>query len=245
MSINFMRLLFINIESALLELMMGVCNNYSFFENCEFSQNTTLQDGCNAILKNFPEIIFVQVSEIATIYKIDEIRKLSQKDIKVIAIAKTREYAYDALKCGFTDYLILDDDFELELRKVLLKLQNSAESTLKAFYLKSYKEYRKVITSDILYLKADGNTTDIITINDSCLTAFKTLKSFENFLPENFIRIHNSYIINKEQITKVNFGELKCAVGLKNNEHVIPFSRSYSKNWKQLEENFKHLSLAN
>jgi DNA-binding LytR/AlgR family response regulator len=62
----------------------------------------------------------------------------------------------------------------------------------------------KIKFSDILFLEADGNYTTIH-LADSKYMLRSTLKSAESQLPpERFFRIHKSYIINLQQITKID-----------------------------------------
>tara|TARA_Y100001968_G_scaffold330215_1_gene381441 strand:+ start:1035 stop:1409 length:375 start_codon:yes stop_codon:yes gene_type:complete len=100
--------------------------------------------------------------------------------------------------------------------------------------LKSYKDYTLLKVEEILFLKADNNATDFVMIEGKTISAFKTLKSFEKILPNSFIRIHHSYIINKKHISRINFGKLKCF--LDHNKISLPFSRSYRHNLQIIEE---------
>jgi two-component system, LytTR family, response regulator len=60
-----------------------------------------------------------------------------------------------------------------------------------------------VETANIIYLEANSNYTCFHLINNSKITVAKTLKDFEELLPGSvFIRIHNSFIVNKNQVEK-------------------------------------------
>ena len=62
--------------------------------------------------------------------------------------------------------------------------------------------------------------------NGKVVSAYKTLKSFEEMLPENFIRIHQSYILNSRYVSRINYG--RSILTLKNNkDREIPFSKKY------------------
>lgn len=61
---------------------------------------------------------------------------------------------------------------------------------------------------DIIYLEASVNYTKFYLEKNLKYTVSKTLKEFEDMLPENtFLRIHNSYIINKTCVEKYIRGE--------------------------------------
>lgn len=95
--------------------------------------------------------------------------------------------------------------------------------------VKSYGDYRYIDSGDVLYFEADNNSTDIHLNNGEMITAFKTLKHFETVLPPTqFLRIHNSYIINVNQVSRIHTGNTVCYI--KNSTIKLPFSKSYKEN---------------
>jgi DNA-binding LytR/AlgR family response regulator len=95
--------------------------------------------------------------------------------------------------------------------------------------VKSYGDYRYIDSTDVLYFEADNNSTDIHLSNGEMITAFKTLKHFETVLPPTqFLRIHNSYIINIAQVSRIHTGNTVCYI--KNSTTKLPFSKSYKEN---------------
>lgn len=94
--------------------------------------------------------------------------------------------------------------------------------------IKSYGDYQFIPVSDIVYLKADNNTTDFILQNGKKLTAYKTLKHYEVNLPFFFFRIHNSYIVNSHHVSRINTG--KSLVYLNGGETSISFSKTFKEN---------------
>ena len=94
--------------------------------------------------------------------------------------------------------------------------------------VKSYGDYRYINAKDICYLQADNNSTDIHLSNGEMITAFKTLKHFEGILKNPFVRIHNSYIVNRNCISRIHTGNAVCYI--KNTTAKLPFSKSYKAN---------------
>ncbi|NHM05996.1 hypothetical protein G4D82_02080 [Flavobacterium sp. CYK-4] len=94
--------------------------------------------------------------------------------------------------------------------------------------VKSYGDYRFIEAKDICYLQADNNSTDIHLYNGEMITAFKTLKHFENVLRSPFVRIHNSYIVNIDYVSRIHTGNSVCYI--KNTTTKLPFSKSYKEN---------------
>lgn len=102
------------------------------------------------------------------------------------------------------------------------------EPRRKLICIKSYGDYRFLELDDLAFLQADNNSTDITLNTGEQITAFKTLKYFEENLPSNFYRIHNSYIVNKNYISRIHTGNSLCYI--KNTKNQIPFSKSYKDN---------------
>jgi hypothetical protein len=73
---------------------------------------------------------------------------------------------------------------------------------------------------DIIYLESLSDYVKLHTI-DQFITTRETITSFEESLPEYFIRIHRSYIINQHHISHFNTTSLTL------HETELPISRTY------------------
>lgn len=109
----------------------------------------------------------------------------------------------------------------------LLQTENTKDKPL-IICVKSYGDYRYIEAKDICYLQADNNSTDIHLNTGEMITAFKTLKHFEGLLTYPFVRIHNSYIVNIEYVSRIHTGNAVCHI--KNTTTKLPFSKSYKEN---------------
>lgn len=141
----------------------------------------------------------------------------------VIVLSPTDDFAISSIQNGMSDYLT-DSNFHT-LGKSLSKFEiRTPAITQKSICIKSYSDYRFLNYADIVYLKADNNTTDFKLTNGSIVTAYKTLKYFETVLPPYFIRIHKSYIVNIYFISRIHFSKSRCYL---NFNEEIPFSNNY------------------
>ncbi len=209
-------------------------DEYGDFDCINTTTNPT--DGLNDILKYTPDIVFINLNNdySAIFLMIMEIHQYTNQLPILIGIASTKNYAYDAIKNGFFDYWLQPYN-EFDIRKSLLKLKKRIpkEKAPVTLCLKSYNDFQYLNTNDILYLKADNNTTEFYMKDGTITNAFKTLKTFENALPGNFMRIHQSYIVNTSYVSRINFGKSICALKMVN-EH-IPFSKTYRENMDNLK----------
>jgi DNA-binding LytR/AlgR family response regulator len=192
----------------------------------DFICNGVAQDsieGLNAILKKTPDIVFIHLNEKAPEYfhMIMELHQYIREIPVFIALAHSQQYAYQALKNHFFDYWLMPFN-EFDIRKTILrlKIKMPKEQQPQTLLLQSYKDYRYLNTNEIMYLQADNNSTDFFMKDGSTISAFKTLKTFENSLPSNFVRVHQSYIINTSFVSRINYGKGICT--LKNTKLQLP-----------------------
>jgi DNA-binding LytR/AlgR family response regulator len=77
---------------------------------------------------------------------------------------------------------------------------------------------------DIYYLEAEGNYISFVTKNGKILTRM-TFTEVDSLLPHgDFIRIHRSFIVAKNQVDKIERGQVNIK-GI-----AIPVGESYSQN---------------
>ena len=184
----------------------------------------------NLILKSNFDLIFYNIdsTKINISNFLFEIQTSYKSKLKFIALSSRKENAYDAYTYNFCDFL-LKPLSELSIRKSLLKFQKqNPVEILKTICLKSNKDYRYLCVDDILFLKADNNTTDFYMSDGTIIGAYKTLKTFENSLPNNFLRIHKSYIINSNCISRIHYGKSICT--LNNSVYKLPFTKTFLNN---------------
>lgn len=209
--------------------LQHMLEEYGEFYCLDVAKDTT--KGINSILKFSPDLVFINLNGNAHKYfqMVAELYQYIQNIPVIIGISKSKEYAYEAIKNNFFDYWLLPFD-ELDIRKTLLKLKKGmpSDNTSQTLCLKSYKDFQYLETDNILYLKADNNATDFVMKDGTKISAFKTLKTFEDKLPKNFVRIHQSYILNINYISRINYGKSVCA--LNSGRELLPFSKTYREN---------------
>lgn len=215
-------------EVLMIDIIRRVLDSIPHFNFIGSSANYEI--AFNTILKERPNIVFLCVDNTIT-KPFELVRDLSRyiEEVPVIiAISKSKSKAYEVIKNDFFDYL-LKPFSELELRKTMMRLKKQiADSNKLTVCLKSYKDYRYINTDDILFLKADNNTTDFHMKDGHVIEAYKTLKTFEQLLPHNFLRIHKSYVINSKYVSRINYGKNLCTVNPLS--FKIPFTKTYIAN---------------
>ncbi|WP_194507535.1 LytR/AlgR family response regulator transcription factor [Psychroserpens luteus] len=222
-----MHCLIIENDKNTVKTIKTVGNDFSEISFDEIKEDQEI--ALNVILKSKPEIVFINLDS-ANInfleFLFDMIQCIEDKPY-FITLSASKEKAFDSYKYDFSDFL-LKPLSELSIRKSILKYQKKhSQKPVETICLKSYKDYQYLNVDDILYLRADNNTTDFYMADGRIIGAYKTLKVFENSLPQTFLRIHKSYIVNVNRISRIHYGKSICLI---NNEYKIPFTKTFIKN---------------
>lgn len=220
-----MNYLIIETEEQVINRIKCVFDDFPEFSCIGYTHDYS--DSMDVILKRMPNLIFINVDNIIEnpFNLVSEVNQYLKSNTEFVAISSSKEKTYQAIKTGFFDYL-LSPITELEIRKAALKFKKKHPAKInKTICLKSYKDYQYLDTDEVLFLRADNNTTDFYMKTGHTISAYKTLKTFESILPKNFLRIHKSYIVNKDYVNRVNYGTLNCT--LKKTLQNIPFTKTY------------------
>lgn len=217
-----------------------------FGEFCCVAESGDTQTGLNEFLKHDPDLLFLSLDKepAASFSLVHELLQYKDELPVIIGLSSSKEKAYDAIKNNFFDYWLLPLN-EFEIRKSVLRLRKKLpkESTKQRICLKSYKDFQYLDTEEILYLKADNNATDFFMKDGRVISAYKTLKSYEELLPANFVRVHQSYIINTDFVSRINYGKSLCS--LKPGSMQLPFSKTYRRNIDRLKKQLSRNTLSN
>ena len=109
-----------------------------------------------------------------------------------------------------------------EKQNLILEIKQQKEKNLIDSILLNNKT--KVYLENLMYVKSDGNYIEFYLKNDKFLDRNK-MKVLEEKLPANFVRIHKSYIINKNYIKTTSSKSVVLADNVE-----VPLSRHYKKN---------------
>lgn len=182
------------------------------------------KDGIAAIEKLHPQIIFLDI-EMPGMSGFEMLNSLPDKNFHIIFTTAYDQYAIKAIRYAAFDYLLKPIDIE-ELKQAIgkINLQPISQTKTQINLLQQNINHPKKLLNklaiptldgllfydinDILYLEANSNYTNIHFTNKTKLLASKTLKDFEELLPEDiFFRPHHSFIINLNFIKRYIKGD--------------------------------------
>lgn len=195
------------------------------------------RDGIDMILKYSPQLVFLDI-EMPEMNGFEMLIKIPEKKFHIIFTTAYDQYAIKAIKYAAFDYLLKPIDIdELKVTIARLSFQPPPDASIKKLetleqnlLTKPFLNKIAVPThegllffdiSTIMRLEAQSNYTELYFIDRPKLIASRTLKDFEEIMPDDiFFRIHNSHIINLHFIKRYIRGD-GGHVEMKNGDYVI------------------------
>ncbi|MDR1666307.1 MAG: LytTR family DNA-binding domain-containing protein [Bacteroidales bacterium] len=183
-------------------------------------------DALKLIREKQPQLVFldVQMPKLTGF----ELLELIDQPPAIIFSTAFDQYAIRAFELNAVDYLLKPYSrkrFEAAVQKALSRLAAGTAETIEPSALQSLKEavsapagdltriavkYRQQIhvvpVDDINYVEAEGDYVKLHTDKNAFLKE-KTMKYLEENLPSQFIRIHRSYIVNVNRVSKIELYE--------------------------------------
>ena len=205
--------------------------------------------GMKAIAQHKPDLIFLDIQ----MPKINGFEMLELLDTPPAVIFTTAfdEFAIKAFEANSVDYLLKPfstDRFAAAIEKwnkrntsVANPLSNLLQNSQKQaeernrIVVKNGVDIKIIPAQDIQYIEAYDDYVKVFTQNDVFLKK-KTLSYYEQTLPASeFLRVHRSYLIKLDQLTRVEPFEKNGHIALLKNGSKVPLSRNgYSRLREQL-----------
>lgn len=156
-----------------------------------------------------------------------ELAALLSAEKRIVFTTAYSEYAAESYSYPTIDYLlkpITAKRFLAAVQKIEDHFKALKEATAAAgtdyFFVKSGKEHRKLLLSEILYFESQKEYVRVVTPTLSILT-YRRLKDIEMQLPVSFTRVHQSYIVNMRQISRIHDNHIHIG------ETTIPIGEKY------------------
>lgn len=132
------------------------------------------------------------------------------------------QYAVEGFEVNALDYLLKPIPYDRFLKaiKKVLDLNSQRRGEKPFLTIKENKTIHKVNPDAIIYIEAASDYVKIFTTDRSILT-HSTFSSFIETLPDSFLRIHKSYCINTEFISKLSGNRIEVS------NHVLPIGQTY------------------
>jgi two-component system, LytTR family, response regulator len=196
-------------------------------------------EGLKAIMQHKPDLIFLDIQ----MPKINgfEMLELVEQPPAVIFTTAYEEYAIKAFETHAIDYLLkpfskerfqkavsklVDTPSNKTVSEPLLDTAAHSPAQSERVVVKTGGKIKIIPVNNIILLEAADDYVKIQTADGSYLKN-KTMSHFEKILDaQQFVRIHRSYIVNVNQITRIDPYEKDSHLALLLNGNKLPVSRS-------------------
>lgn len=182
-------------------------------------------DAAGILMSKKIDLLFLDV-ELPDMDGLQLLRMLDTKRPNIIMITSRREYAAEAFEYEVTDFLvkpISDQRFLKAVMRASRAAQNAGGnngSSTDHMFVRVNSVLEKISLNEILYVEAMADYVQIQCTKQRYVV-HSTMKSIEQSLPSSlFFRIHNSYIVRLDRISKIE--DNSVLIG----DKLVPVSRS-------------------
>lgn len=143
--------------------------------------------------------------------------KAAKGNFEVIFTTAYSEYAVESYELNAADYLLKPFEFGRFLKAVMKVRDQLKQAKEDYFFVQSGYEYIRINFDDLLFIKGEGNYLKMVEKERNTLTRM-TFDEVLSQLPESFMQVHRSYIINSLLIEKLEKHQAQAG------EHQVPIN---------------------
>jgi len=225
-------------EPLALEIITDYISRVPFLKLLRSFDNAV--DSIDFIRNNKVDLMFLDI-EMEALTGIQLVHALPDRPQIIFTTAYDR-YAVEGFELDAADYLLKPISFERFVKSVdrvysdILKKGKgsslSADSNATGhsddfIFVKTESRLQKIAVNEILYIEGQGDYLRIITVNIKVMT-LQNFKKMESVLPpDNFVRVHKSYMVALDKIENISKNRIKIG------DKLIPISDSYHESFFQ------------
>lgn len=171
-----------------------------------------------------------------------EFAQMIEDKTRIIFTTAFSEYALDGYKVNALDYLLKPFSYSdflnaakraLKWHEMKMNVQENREPIAEGLFVRADYKLIHILFDDILLIEGLKDYIKIYTLKDKRpIITLMSLKSMEEELPTGrFIRVHRSYIINRNKITSIDKNKIII------DSHQIPIGETYRKGFMEAINN--------
>jgi DNA-binding LytR/AlgR family response regulator len=212
----------------LLEVLIGQTTGWQLLAKC-----LNALDAISFLKNNQVDLVFLDIE--MPLLSGMELAGLLSADTAIVFATAYKEHGAESYSFNTIDYLLKPitlKRFIASTKKVEHYFQNllpperkDTEDEDGYFFAKTGTELRKILLAEILYFESQKEYVKIVTSKFEVLT-YRRLKDIEAQLKPPFIRVHNSFIVNIKQLTKIQasfvyIGDKQIPIGEKFRDELM------------------------
>ncbi|PWL30696.1 LytTR family DNA-binding domain-containing protein [uncultured Roseivirga sp.] len=146
-----------------------------------------------------------------------DLLKATDAKFQIVFTTAYSEYAVESYEHNAADYLLKPFEFGRFLKAVMKVKEGLKQAKEDYFFVKSGYEYIRINFQDLLFIKGEGNYLKLVEKERSTLTRM-TFEEVSSQIPESFVQVHRSFIINSQLVEKLEKHQAKVG------EHQVPIN---------------------
>jgi two-component system LytT family response regulator len=201
-------------------LISDYCPDVQLMERC-----MSAKQGLTAIEKYNPELVFLDI-EMPVMNGFEFLEQFKEIHFAIVFTTSYDQYAIKAIRFSALDYLLKPiDPKELiaavhkvqtqknlpspEQFQMLMSQVKHKEANFNKIAIPTSEGFELIPADQLVRCEADDNYTHLFLKNKNKIVACRTLKEVEEQLQDfsSFLRVHNSYLVNLNEVTKYVRGE--------------------------------------
>lgn len=201
-------------------LLNEFCPNVQLIEQCRSAKT-----GLEAMHKYKPDLVFLDI-EMPVMNGFELLEQFTEINFAIIFTTSYDQYAIKAIRFSALDYLLKPiDPKELitavkkvqeqrhlpmaEQFQMLLKQVQGKEHQFNKIAVPTSEGFELIPADQVIHCEANDNYTHLFLKNKTKIIACRTLKEMEEQLQDFpfFVRVHHSYLVNLNEVTKYIRGE--------------------------------------
>ncbi len=170
-----------------------------------------------------PHLVFLDI-EMPYMNGFELLEKITAINFEIIFTTSYDQYAIKAFRFSALDYLlkpIVKEELQKAVQKAINRMQNplpqqieillqkiNINNRIQRIALPTMEGLQLVLLNSIISCESDGNYTIFLLKDKQKLVISRPLKEVEEMLEDHsFLRVHNSYIVNLNEVNKYVKGE--------------------------------------
>ncbi|WP_456437030.1 LytR/AlgR family response regulator transcription factor [Psychroserpens sp.] len=220
-----LKVLIVDDEYLALNLLSSFIEQVTDFELVDSIKNPL--EALQILSTNRIDILFLDI-QMPSLSGVNLLKSLKNPPVVIFTTAYS-EFALEAFNLNAVDYLLKPFSFERFLQainkakelcyKEELSLNQHVDFEQKVFItIKTEGKTVKLFIDDILFIEGMKEYIRFRCENENYMV-FERMKNIEKLLPDNFIRVHKSFIVAKDKVVACNGNQLEIGT------YKIPISR--------------------
>lgn len=225
-------------EPPALDLLKSYLDKTPFIENMGVFYSSV--EALEFIKENEVDVAFLDIN-MPDLSGLD-LSRLLPAETKVVFTTAYEEYALEGFKVSALEYLVKPFGYAdflaaaqkaLEYHNMRLAASQSSKAARDFLFVKADYKIHKVLFEELLFAENQKDYIKLHRVGKKPLMVLMPLRELEGLLPDFFMKVHRSYLVNLRKVTEVERGQILME------GHRVPVSDAYKEAFTSYLQNPK------